>query len=117
MALEPLRIAAETKPMNPTATEPIDLHWTSPGHQAGTSYATAVQVNQRLARFEVADIETHLLPFLAAATAELALEAGIAWRLSSDDPAVALLRMIAKIAIKRPNVGGSHTTRLFEQLG
>ena len=105
--------------MSCAATEPIDQYWTTgrAGRPAETSFATATQVNQRLARFEVADIEPHLVPFLSAATAELALGAGIAWRLSSDDPAVALLRMIAKVAIKSPNVGGPHTTRLFEQLG
>lgn len=104
--------------MSPTTTEPILQHWTpdQPGHASETSFATATQVNERLASFEVADIETHLVPFLAAATAELALEAGIAWRLSTDDPPVALLRMIAKVAITSPNVGGPHTTRLFEQL-
>ena len=105
--------------MSWTTTEPIDRHWTTgwSSDPAATSFATATQVNQRLALIEAADIETHLVPFLAAATAELALGAGIAWRLSSDDPAVALLRMIAKVAIRSPNVGGPHTTRLFEQLG
>lgn len=105
--------------MHTTATEPIDPHWTTDrfGGRAETPFATARQVNERLARLEVADIESHLVPFLAAATAELALGAGIAWRLSSDDPAVALLRMIAKVAIRSPDVGGPHTTRLFEQLG
>lgn len=73
-------------------------------------------MNQRLALLEVTDIEPHLVPFLAAATAELAPEAGIAWRLSNDDPAVALVRMIAKIAITSPDVGGPHTTHLLEQL-
>ena len=105
--------------MNPTATEPIDRHWTTDrfGRRAETPFATATQVSQRLARVEVADIESHLVPLLAAATAELALGAGIAWRLASDDPPVALLRMIAKVAIRSPDVGGPHTTRLFEQLG
>lgn len=102
--------------MNTTATVPIGQHWTGPGQPVKTSFATAAQVNQRLARFAVADIETHLVPFLAAATAELALGAGIAWRFSSDDPAVALLRMIAKVAINSPSIGGPHTTRLLEEL-
>lgn len=102
----------------PAATEPMDQRCTIDllGHPAESSFATAWRVNERLARFEVAAIESDLVPFLAAAAAELAFGAGIAWRLSTDDPAVALLRLIAKVAITSPDIGGPHTTRLFEQL-
>ena len=65
---------------------------------------------------EVADIDPALLPFLAAAAAELASVAGIPWRFSTDDPAVALLRLIARATIVRPDASGPHTGRLLAQL-
>jgi hypothetical protein len=103
--------------MNAVMTEPIQRHWTTDdlGVTAEAS-ATATDVNRCLARIEAADIEATLVPYLAAATAELALMAGIPWRFSADDPPVSLLRMIAKVAIMQPHTGGPHTARLLDQL-
>lgn len=78
--------------------------------------ATAADVSARLARLEVADIDPAWLPFLAAAAAELASVAGISWRFSTDDPAVALLRLIAKATIACPDASGPHTGRLLALL-
>ncbi len=101
-----------------TATEPIGQHWTPEGLEAAVSPpSTAAQANERLARIEVSEVSTRLVPYLAAAAAELALLAGVPWKFSADDPPVALLRMIAKAAMIRPHVGGPHTTRLYEALG
>jgi hypothetical protein len=98
--------------------EPIPQHWTplEPAAARG-AVATAAAVNRRLGQLEVDDIEPALVPYLAAAAAELALVAGIPWRFGVDDPPVALLRMIAKVGSRRPDAGGAHTTRLFDRLG
>lgn len=105
--------------MTTTTTEPIRDYWPSDSTDldAGATFATAAQVNGRLAQLRVADLDARLLPFLAAGAAEMACEAGIPWRLSTDDPAVALLRLIAKVTLTSPDVGGPHTSRLFDQLG
>lgn len=118
LALDLAGITSDAMPMGTQSTEPIVRDWTPEqfDHLATPSFATAAQVNERLARLEVSDVGAHLVPFLAAATAEVALGADIAWRLSTDDPAVALVRMIAKVAINSPDVGGPHTARLHEQL-
>jgi hypothetical protein len=83
---------------------------------SGEASPTAADVNRCLARIEIADIGATLVPYLAAAAAELALMADVPWRFSVDDPPVALLRMIAKVAIMQPHTGGPHTARLFDQL-
>jgi hypothetical protein len=89
--------------------------WSSADETDGTT-ATAAEVSARLAQLEVTDIDAAWLPFLAAAAAELASVAGISWRFSSDDPAVALLRLIAKATIACPEASGPHTGRLLAQL-
>lgn len=77
---------------------------------------TAADVSARLARMEIADIRPGSLPFLAAAAAELASVAGIPWRFSTDDPVVALIRVIAKATIACPDASGPHTARLLDHL-
>lgn len=102
-----------------TTTEPIIQDWStelSTESQNGLSHATAAQVNQCLAGLRVGEIPAQLIPFMAAAAAEMALGAGIPWRFSADDPPVALLRLIAKAGIKDPQAGGPHTDRLLAQL-
>ena len=69
-----------------------------------------------LARFEVRDLGPALVPFLAAAAAELALVAGIPWKFTVDDAPVAMLRAIAKVAGIGPESSGPHTGRLSTQL-
>ncbi|MGB3734768.1 MAG: hypothetical protein WA964_07420 [Ilumatobacter sp.] len=108
--------------MTQTATDPIAGHWTTEGlgltdrPVATRPLATAADVNARLARTEVADLDERLVPYLAAAAAELALITAVPWRFSADDPPVALLRMIAKVTMRHPDVGGPHTARLLDQL-
>lgn len=104
--------------MTTTATEPITPNWTSEPLQSTESGSPkATDLNQRLARLEVADIEPDIVPFLAAAAAELALLADIPWRFSADDPPVALLRMIARATMARPQASGPHVARLVDRLG
>ena len=62
------------------------------------------------------DFDPAWLPLLAAAAAEIASAAGISWRFSSDDSAVALLRLIAKVTITVPGASGPHTGRLLTKL-
>ena len=103
--------------MIPTTTDPMHLDWSIVDEQtAATATATATDVSARLARLEVSDIDPAWLPFLAAAAAELALVAGISWRFSTDDPAVALLRLVAKATIACPDASGPHTSRLLALL-
>ena len=103
--------------MTDTATEPIPQHWTTEGLDAiGDPPATASEANECLAHRDVAEIPSTLVPYLAAAAAELALLADIPWRFSADDPPVALLRIIAKATLRRPDAGGPHTARLLDQL-
>lgn len=98
-------------------TEPIPQHWTTTSSiAADPSSATASDVSSRLAQMRVADIDADVVPFLAAAAAELALVSGTSWRFSADDPPVALLRLIAKVTIRHPEAGGPHTARLLERL-
>lgn len=78
--------------------------------------ATVTDLSQLLARFEVADLDPELVPWLAAAAAELAQASGTPWRASGDDPPVALLRLVARVGIRHPCAGGPHTTRLVELL-
>jgi hypothetical protein len=96
-------------------TDPIGSDWTTIHTEAEVT-ATAAELSARLGRLEVADIDPAWLPLLAAAAAELASIAGIPWRFSTDDPAVALLRLIARATIACPGGSGPHTGRLFAQL-
>lgn len=106
--------------MSTTRTDPITTDWPTIEYdetgKAATATATATDVSARLARLEVADIDPAVLPFLAAAAAELASVAGIRWRFSPDDPAVALLRLIAKATIACPDARGPHAGRLLAVL-
>lgn len=93
-------------------------YWTSDDHlTADGGRATASRLNDHLSQLDVADIDDGLVPFLAAAAAELALLADVAWRFSADDPPVALLRMIAKATMSCPHDGGPHVARLIDMLG
>jgi|GEM_PF-2619420 len=96
--------------MTITKPRPISSNWTT-SHRTDKT-ATAAEVNEVLAQHDVADIAGDLVPYLAAAAAELALLAEIPWRFSVDDPAVTFLRLIAKVAIAKPNTGSEHTSRL-----
>lgn len=106
--------------MTTATTEPIERHWIPEGldgpNEPSASASTAEAVNSHLARMEVADIGPQLVPYLAAAAAELALLAGIPWRFGADDPPVALLRLIAKVTLRDPRAGGPHTARLLDLL-
>lgn len=102
--------------MTRARTDPILPDW-STIDAAGGSTATAAEVTARLAHLDVADIDPEWLPLLAAAAAELASIAGIPWRFSTDDPPVALLRLLAKVTRICPDVSGPHTGRLLVRLG
>ncbi|MEO1057021.1 MAG: hypothetical protein AAFY28_08925 [Actinomycetota bacterium] len=93
-------------------TDPICEEWPT----SDTPQVTAREVNARLATREVDELDGSILPFLAASGAELASLTGIAWRFSPDDPAVALLRLISRVAITNPGAAGPHTTRLARRL-
>ncbi len=107
--------------MIPTQIEPIESNWTTLTAGATPDNdpivgdeppVTARQVSQQLARFEVADLDAALIPPLAAAAAEVASIAGITWRFSTDDAPVALLRVLARATMARPDAAGPHTGRL-----
>lgn len=92
----------------------MPLDWSTVDVPGATSTAAAVSV--RLARLEVDEIRPEWVPFLAASVAELASAAGIPWRFATDDPVVALLRLLAKVTIICPEASGPHTDRLLAQL-
>lgn len=99
------------------ATEPIHDHWTMlDSWVVAAPVATATDVTQRLALLDVDGIDAEILALLSAAAAELAQATGISWHRSSSDPPVALLRLIAKVAIRNPTASGPHTARLLERL-
>lgn len=106
--------------MLPTLTAPINPDWTSPPivrHAGRTAAAASVSdVVDRLASIDVDDIDPALAVDLSAATAELALPAGLSWTFRADDPPIALLRMLARIAMRCPDAGGPHTARLLDRL-
>ena len=64
----------------------------------------------------MADIDPALVPFLASAGAEIGSVAGIPWTFSPDDPAVALVRLIAQVTLMCPDASGPHTARLLARL-
>lgn len=103
--------------MTDLRTEPIPNHWieVQPPAVEGRS-ATAADVTRHLALIGVNDIDLTLLPLLAAAAAELAPMAGITWPSGGDDPPIALVRLITKVAVRNPNAGGRHTARLLDRL-
>ncbi|MEM9515937.1 MAG: hypothetical protein AAGA42_13885 [Actinomycetota bacterium] len=98
--------------MSAPTTDPICHEWPI----SDTPQVTARDVNARLATREVHELDDSILPFLAASGAELASLAGITWRFAPDDPAVALLRLISRVAITAPEAAGPHTTRLARHL-
>jgi hypothetical protein len=100
--------------MSPLCTDPIAEHWSAP--DAELPVATAADVVGRLAPLAVADLDAAVVPYLAAAAAELTALAGIPWRSSSDALPVALLRVISKVGIVQPRAGGPHTARLLAVL-
>ncbi len=102
--------------MNVIHREPIAPNWISSHSGQQKGHATARDINQMLSQLRIAEIEDQLVPFLAAAAAELALGVDIKWRFSPDDPTVALLRLIAKVSLKNPDAGGPHTDRLLQKL-
>lgn len=78
--------------------------------------ATAADLARRLALIDVHDIDDTLAPLLAAAAAEVAVETGIPWSHSPDDPPVAMLRLIALVARRNPTANGPQTARLIGRL-
>ena len=100
--------------MTHTKERPIDPNWTTAS--VSREFHRAKCVNERLAEFAVTDLTAELVPYLAAAAAELAQSAAIAAHGAGGEGAVALLRKIAKVAITHPEAGGIHTHRLGELL-
>jgi len=107
--------------MTPTLTEPILEHWTLDETADGAvnravDGVTAADLARRLATIEVANLDPPIVPYLAAAAAELAIASGTPWRSTPDALPIALLRMIAKIGIVDPTASGPHTARLHALL-
>jgi hypothetical protein len=108
--------------MTSTRTDPIPLDWSTIDETVflatadADPLATASDVSHRLALLEIGDIRPEWVPLLAASAAELASAAGLSWRFSTDDPVVALLRLIAKVTMVCPGASGPHTVRLLAQL-
>lgn len=78
--------------------------------------ASAADVTALLALVEVVDLDPTVVEALTDAAAELAAHAGIPWLRRTDDPPVALVRMITKVAIRCPMAGGPHTALLHDRL-
>lgn len=82
----------------------------------GVTGASAADVTALLALVEVVDLDPTVVEALTDAAAELAAQAGIPWLRRTDDPPVALVRMITKVAIRCPMAGGPHTALLLDRL-
>ena len=100
--------------MTSTKERPIGQNWTTSA--TSRPFHRAKDVNERLADFAVDELTAELVPYLAAAAAELAYAAAIAGHTAGGEGVVALLRKIAKVAITHPEAGGIHTDRLGELL-
>lgn len=101
-----------------TNVEPIHDHWsTVEPWMVETPLATAADVVGRLGLLDIADLGSEMIGPLAAAAEEIAHAAGIPWHRASDDPPVALLRLITMAAIRNPSASGPHTALLLERLG
>lgn len=112
-------MSVKTSPMLPTMTDPIAADWPpfeldQPSN--GAPLATASALSERLGQLDVADIDPAWLPEMAAAATELATLADVSLHVGHDDPPVALLRMIARATLARPDAAGPHTNRLYELL-
>jgi hypothetical protein len=95
----------------------MSADWTTAGPvDTATAQVSAADVTALLARIEVGDLDHTLAAPLAIAAAELAALVGTAWRPCTDDPPVATVRLIARIAARAPEVGGPHTAHLHERL-
>lgn len=101
--------------MSTIQQDPIHQEWTT-RPAAADQGATARTLCSQLAPLPIDEL-VEVAPSLAAAVAELALLVGVPWRFSPDDPAVALLRMLARVAIIAPDASGPHCDRLGQQLG
>ena len=73
--------------------------------------ATARALCEALAPLELDELREHHLT-LAMAVAELSQSAGRAWPWGPDDPTVALLRAVAKLALDAPQATSQHAARL-----
>ncbi len=103
--------------------EPIPRNWTirhqqvgSGGHENRATPLPARDLNAALAQFEISDLGSQEAPLLAAAAAELVAELDLRWPMTGDDSPVVLVRIIAKIASKRPDAGGRHVDHLLDHL-
>lgn len=92
------------------SSEPITADWYTP-HPAATAAALAEQ----LSNWSASELAPHHRA-LSLAGAELADAADITWPHSESDPVVALVRLIAKVAIKAPTTTGANTAMLSAQL-
>jgi hypothetical protein len=68
-----------------------------------------------LARLEMNDMRRHHVE-LVAATADLARAARLDWPWTHDDPTVAVLRALSKIALLAPEATSPRATALRQQL-
>lgn len=98
-------------------TDPIQDDWIIvESEDARKRAATAAEMARHLGMLDMDDLDATLLPLVAAAATEVASLTGIPWRHDSDDPPVALLRLIAKVAVQNPTAGGPHTAHLLDRL-
>lgn len=106
--------------MTSPATVPIELNWTIPPSEGPQTQPepeiTVSRVNKLLGRYKIDDLPSELNPYLAAAAAELALDANLPWRLRPDDEVVVLLRLIARVALDNPQATGVQLRALYQRL-
>ena len=100
--------------MTSTKERPIGQNWST--ETAVGQVHRAKDVNRRLSELAVSDLTQELIPYVAAAAAELAQFAAVTGHGPGGDGDVGFLRKIAKVAIAHPNAGGIHTHRLGELL-
>jgi len=95
--------------------EPIGSNWTTTEPFQTDEPSTARQLALAIGPLDLDTIRNHHLE-LTLAVSELASNAGKPWPWTADDPTVALVRALARLAVLAPDTRADAAGRLVERL-